>query len=225
MDDLSLWPLLQEWSPYIVAALAVSTPLAHALQRAAHSLEGWAASTAAIWDDVALQRAVLVIDVIVLVLDGAGRVLPRVGVGRTPPAPKGSAKTVVILALALASSLPMQACGSAQSTQHERLNLMTDIADPTYAMAVDTCDALRDGIITREGTTYQQDRAAMDEVQEVCDPLVAGFETLRGTQLTARATIDGGLGSAATESITQALALWARLQALIPQLSRLGGAR
>ena len=108
-------------------------------------------------------------------------------------------------------------CGST-AQQHRTLNTLTDIADPTYAHAVETCDAFRDEIIAREGTTYEEDRAAMDRVHNICDRIVAGFELLRTSQLTARAAIDGGLEGAAREAVEHALGAWAELQALLPEL-------
>ncbi len=89
-------------------------------------------------------------------------------------------------------------------------------------MAVDTCDAFRDAIVARQETTYEQDRAAMDQVHSVRDPMVAGFEALRGSQATARAALDSGLEGAVAEAISTALELWAQLRALVPELSTLG---
>lgn len=126
-----------------------------------------------------------------------------------------------VLALVL---FVLSGCGAAQIRHgHEVLNTITDVGDPTYAMAVDACDAARDAIIAREGTTYEQDRAAMDQIHEVCDPIVAGFEVLRGAQITARVALDSGdfMGAAAA-GIREALDLWGRLQRLIPQLATLG---
>lgn len=124
---------------------------------------------------------------------------------------------LVLLALLLVG------CGGAATRQgHEALNLVTDVADPTYELAMRTCDELRDAIVAREGTTYEQDRAAMDSIHDVCDPIVTGFEALRGTQLTARAALDEGLTAAAEAAIREALALWPRLQAMVRSLQELG---
>lgn len=114
-------------------------------------------------------------------------------------------------------------CGGAQQREaHEVLNAITDVADPTYQMAVDACDAARDAIIAREGTTYEDDRAAMDRVHEICDPMVLGFEALRASQVTARVAIDSGdLGATAATAVAEALELWNRLRRLVPQLSQL----
>ena len=114
-------------------------------------------------------------------------------------------------------------CGASEKhAAHVVLNGITDIADPTYQLAVDTCDAVRDVIIAREGTTYAEDRAAMDRVHGICDPMIVGFESLRSTQITARAAIDGGLSGVAAAGIREALALWNTLRALVPQIQQLG---
>lgn len=114
-------------------------------------------------------------------------------------------------------------CGAAeQRTAHTALNAITDIADPTYQLAVDSCDAARDVIIERGGTTYAEDRAAMDQIHAVCDPMIIGFESLRSVQITARAAIDSGLPGAAAAAIQEALALWNTLRALVPQIEQLG---
>ena len=124
-----------------------------------------------------------------------------------------------VLALAL-----MTGCGASQvRTGHEVLNGITDAGDPTYALAVETCDAAHDAIIARAGTTYEEDRSAMDQIHEVCDGIVAGFESLRGAQITARAALDSGaLGPTLAAGIREALDLWERLRRLIPQLATLG---
>ena len=128
---------------------------------------------------------------------------------------------LLLLAAVLANNLA--GCGPSQARAgHEVLNTITAVADPTYQLAVDACDASRDAILARQGTSYEADRAAMDQVHAVCDPMVVGFEALRSTQLTARAALDGGLTGAAAIAIQQALGLWEQLQALVPQLQTLG---
>lgn len=120
--------------------------------------------------------------------------------------------------------IPLVGCGATPREQHEVLNRITLVADPTYVIAVDTCDEARNFIIAREGTTYEEDRRAFDGIHQVCDGIVEGFESLRGTQLTARAAINAGAEGAIRTAILEALALWGRLQAMIPELSTLGRA-
>jgi hypothetical protein len=131
---------------------------------------------------------------------------------------------VVLLVVALGITLAgfCGGCGATAGQNHARLNALTTVADPTYAIAVETCDALRDAIVARTGTTYAEDRDAMDEVNEVCDAVVLGFESLRGAQLTARAAIDSGAEGAVLEAISAALALWPQVQALIARIDALG---
>lgn len=130
-----------------------------------------------------------------------------------PPPPAGPA----LLVLALALSAAVHGCGGA-AQQHRNLNRLTDVADPTYALALDACDEARDFIVAREGSTEAADRADMAEVVLVCDSIVEGFEALRGSQLTARAAIDGGFAGAAEAAILQGLASWAELQSLVPRI-------
>ncbi len=113
-------------------------------------------------------------------------------------------------------------CGASAAQQHRDLNTLTAVADPTYALAVETCDTARDAIVARQGSTHAEDVAAMAEINRVCDAIVLGFETLRGTQLTARAAIDAGAEGAIREAILEALRLWGELQQMIPELQSLG---
>jgi hypothetical protein len=131
---------------------------------------------------------------------------------------------VVLLVVALGITLAgfCGGCGATAGQNHARLNALTTVADPTYAIAVETCDVLRDVIVARQGTTYAEDRAAMDEVHAVCDPMIAAMEALRGSQLTARAAIDSGAEGAVLAAITAALALWPQVQALIARIDALG---
>ena len=140
--------------------------------------------------------------------------------GSDPPPPAAGAVGPALLVLALALSAAAQGCGGG-AQQHRTLTVITDVADPTYAAAVQGCDVARDHVIAREGTTYAEDRADMDAVHLVCDSIVEGFELLRGSQLTARAAIDAGLSGAAQAAVVEALAAWGRLQGLVPRLMRL----
>ena len=117
----------------------------------------------------------------------------------------------------LGVGLLVAGCGG-PAQQHRSLDRLTDVADPTYALAVDACDEARDFIVEREGSTEEADRADMADVVLVCDSIVEGFEVLRGSQLTAREAIDGGFASAAEAAILQGLASWAELQTLVPRI-------
>jgi hypothetical protein len=113
-------------------------------------------------------------------------------------------------------------CGATPQEQHAALNVITDVADPTYEIAMEGCDAYRNAIVAREGTTLEEDEAAMAEVDRICDAVVVGFEALRGTQLTARSAIDAGASGVAAEAISAGLGAWMELQELVPQLQELG---
>jgi hypothetical protein len=165
---------------------------------------------------VAIDRAEHVSTVVAIgfaVIGMINSVLPSI-LGKGPKVPPLPVLLVLMLLVA--------GCGGSRAQQHERLNMLTDVADPTYAMALEACDGSRDIIVVREGTTYEEDTLAMDAVDERCDPIVAGFEVLRGTQLTARGAIERGAQGAVREAIVFALSKWAELQALIPQLLTLG---
>jgi len=126
-------------------------------------------------------------------------------------------------AVVLANNLA--GCGGTATEQrsyHEVLNGITTIADPTYEMALESCDAARDFIVGRQGTSEAEDNAAMSDIHGVCDRIVAGFELLRHGQLSARQFIDSGAIGAALEAVTRALAAWHELQALIPEIDELG---
>lgn len=114
------------------------------------------------------------------------------------------------------------ACGASPAEQHEVLNHITDVGDPTYALVLETCDVAREVVKARQNTTYEEDMAALTEIGEVCLPLVEAFETLIGAQRTARDAIDDGAEGAVLTGIQEALRLWASLQALVPQLQTLG---
>ena len=129
---------------------------------------------------------------------------------------------IFVLALGITLAGTCAGCGATRGQHHARLNALTTVADPTYAIAVEACDAARDAIVARTGTTYAEDRAAMDEIHAVCDPMVAGFEALRGSQLTARAAIDSGAEGAVLDAISAALALWPDVQRLIARIDALG---
>lgn len=146
-------------------------------------------------------------------------------VERCAPVVRGALRVVVVLVCVgavVTLARVCAGCGATPRQQHDVLNRITDVADPTYEAAIAGCDAARDVIVDRDGTTYEEDSAAMDEINAVCDPMVLGFEALRGSQLSARAAIDSGVDAAISTAILEALRLWAQLQALVPDLDALG---
>jgi hypothetical protein len=138
---------------------------------------------------------------------------------KKPPKPPGPPAMLALLLLLLVG------CGATaqqRQTQHDVLDRVTDVADPTYAIVLGSCDAARNVIVNRPGTTFDEDTRALNEIDDVCDGIVEGMETLRGTQLTARAAITAGAQGAILEGLQAALRLWATLQAKIPELQTLG---
>jgi hypothetical protein len=62
----------------------------------------------------------------------------------------------------------------------------------------------------------------MDEIHAVCDLVIQGFETLRSSQLSARAAIDSGLPGAVEAVVAEALAQWPHLMEMVNNIDRLG---
>lgn len=126
--------------------------------------------------------------------------------------------TVVAIVVIAAIAYLLAGCGATAAQQHRDLNTLTDIADPTYESALQACDAARDLVVAREGSTREQDFRDMGRINEVCDAIVFGFESLRGSQLTARAAIDNGVPAATATVLQEGIAAWQRLQAMVPEL-------
>ncbi len=84
---------------------------------------------------------------------------------------------------------------------NDALNVITDVADPSYGMAVTTCDARARQIIDRQGTTQEEDEAAFSQLQSRCNATFEAFQTIRELQQAARAAVQ-----AATEGNSDALA-------------------
>lgn len=222
-------------APWILGVLIATTALAHALVAAARAFHRYALTTPATWDDEVGERAVRFSEAAASVLEGLAAILPRIGVGRVPtvppqdPPPRRPPTPDALVALLVAGSLvlgvgTLQACGTA-AQQHRTLNAITTTADPTYEEVVTYCDTLRDRILARPGTTYEQDRSDMDEVHGICDPLVTAFEAIRGTQLTARAFIDSGAEEGARAAVREALVLWPTAQRQAERLFDMRGER
>lgn len=130
--------------------------------------------------------------------------------------------TLAALGGALTLASTCAGCGASPAQHHARLNAMTDVADPTYAIAVELCDTMRDAVVARPGTTYAQDRAAFDRIHGACDPMIEGFEALRGSQLTARAAVEDDPDGAVAQAILTALAAWPQVQRTARAIDTLG---
>lgn len=84
---------------------------------------------------------------------------------------------------------------------NDALNVITDVADPSYGMAVTTCDARAAQIVAREGTTQEEDEASFSQLQARCNATFEAFQTIRDLQQAARAAV-----ASATEGNSDALA-------------------
>ncbi|MEC7520186.1 MAG: hypothetical protein VYE22_09995 [Myxococcota bacterium] len=222
MDLQEIIQTAEDAAPWVLGVLIATTALAHALARAARAFERYARTTPATWDDEAARRAVRWADGLAAALDWISALMPRIGLGRVPteaPARKARSRRGppdALVALLVAGAMVLgagllQACGTA-AQQHRSLNALTTIADPTYEEVVQLCDRMRDRIVERSGTTREQDREDMDEVNDACDVAVLKLEGLRGTQLTARAFIDSGEATGARTAVREAFALWPAIQ-------------
>lgn len=143
---------------------------------------------------------------------------------KTPTGPRDALVALLVAGSVVLGAGLLQACGTA-AQQHRSLNALTTVADPTYEEVVQLCDRMRNRIVERSGTTREQDREDMDEVNEPCDVAVLKFEGIRGSQLTARAFIDSGAEGAARAAVQEALALWPAIQRLAERLFASGGGR
>lgn len=126
---------------------------------------------------------------------------------------------------AIALAIMLSGCGASErQSAHSALNLVTDVADPSYELAVRTCDEAEWVIVRREGSSQAEDLSAMATVREICDGVFAGFEGLRIAQREARELVDaeerGDVIGAAMETLGR---LWRALQELVPELETLGG--
>ncbi len=83
---------------------------------------------------------------------------------------------------------------------NDALNVVTDVADPSYGMAVTTCDARAQQIVDREGSTREQDEADFEQLQARCNATFEAFQTIRELQQAARAAV-----ASATEGNSDAL--------------------
>jgi len=84
---------------------------------------------------------------------------------------------------------------------NDALNVITDVADPSYGMAVTTCDARAQQIIDRADTTQEQDESDFERLQNRCNATFEAFQTIRELQQAARAAVES-----ATEGNSDALA-------------------
>lgn len=110
-----------------------------------------------------------------------------------------------VLAMALALALACVGCGGNVAT-HRALNAATDVVDPSWSLAIVTCESAATVAIER-GTDAAEVRERLARINGRCDALFAAFGTLRELQLAGRVAADAG-------DRREALTIAARLLAL-----------
>lgn len=140
---------------------------------------------------------------------------------------RGMVLTMLIVAMLFIAQALLSGCAPSQAQlraqgAHEVLNTVTDIANPSYDLAIELCDARELVIIQRQGTTREQDRADFAATREICDRVFQGFRALRELQLASRAAIaaviekpDDALWAAAIATLRSVSARWTEIQALL----------
>lgn len=136
-------------------------------------------------------------------------------------------------ALALLGALAIgglaSGCGDlgGAASQHRALNVLADTANPTYDLAIESCDEAELFVIARPGTTFEQDEAEMTAIRAACDRVFGGFDALRVAHRLARAAVDGGGDALIAQALAELQAAWDALRALLPEIEGLvtgGGA-
>lgn len=82
---------------------------------------------------------------------------------------------------------------------HEILNIVTDVADPLYGAAVSSCE------MAETVASLRGDQSKIEKIRSGCDKVFAAFESLRDTQLAARAAIEAYLADSTGERLMKAL--------------------
>lgn len=113
----------------------------------------------------------------------------------------------------------MIACGGTLAAKatgaHRVLNVMADVVNPSYALAVQVCDARELLIVEREGTTLEQDREAIARIRSACDDVFKEFEHIRDVHELARVAIEEAENGEPWEDVEHSLTVlstaWAEL--------------
>lgn len=139
---------------------------------------------------------------------------------RQRPGTGGASSVLLVLVVLLCAGCGATARADAARSLHEGLNLVTDAVDPSYELAVESCDARAAVIVAREGTTAAQDAEAMAQVRERCEIVFARFEEIRTAQAAARGAASafesGDLDfAAALAAVSEVRRLWGLVQAAI----------
>jgi hypothetical protein len=124
---------------------------------------------------------------------------------------------LVVGFVTLAVALVVVGCGPHQ--QHSALDRLADVADPSYALAVEACDEAEGRIIDRPPTSYENDAAAIARIRETCDRVFGAFEALRLAHRAARAAVDGGASGALDAALSSLGEAWRAAQQLLPEIA------
>lgn len=118
----------------------------------------------------------------------------------------------------------MVACaGSASGEAHDTLDVVTEVTDPIYGVAVRTCRSLEMAVAERDGTSPAEDAADLAKIRVQCDVVVNQFERLIRLQVAARLAIDGfKAGEKTADDVDVAVAAvqaaWVEVRQLLKEL-------
>lgn len=142
--------------------------------------------------------------------------------------------TVVSVLIAL--SFLATACASSaklKSRANDVMNRVTDVADPSYSLAVVACDGREGQLIEAcrkkgDGCDTEELRREVGESRGVCDRIFQGFETLRIAQVHARELVaaageDEDAWSTVLAASEEALGAWKEVRALIMETPWIAG--
>lgn len=136
--------------------------------------------------------------------------------------------TSTVVSVVIALTCFLTSCASSiklKERAHIVMNHVTDIADPSYSLAVVACDG-REGFLIDEcrdkgdACDVDQLRMDVDSTRVVCDKIFMGFESLRAAQINARKLVDSAgedmaAWERALEASEAALDTWRDVRALI----------
>lgn len=129
-----------------------------------------------------------------------------------------------LLILIVALSILFIGCGQFAAGQAHGLNVvlneLSDVVNPSYDLAIQVCEAKEQVIELRQGTTLEEDQAALREVRTRCDAIFNAFNKVREAQLDARtlaqrAEENPKLVESVYAAVLQASNEWARVRELM----------
>lgn len=124
----------------------------------------------------------------------------------------------LLLALALAVSTACCAAQTADARVRSALDLLADVIDPSYALAMQGCIARQDQIMTageRDDLPAADVDSALHVVTVRCNRVRTAFETMRQQHDRAREIVGRGQVDEAQHAVDEIRALWSALQEVI----------